>query len=72
VARASYIDPRVITLFESDRVIEVPDPARPQAFAVEIELGGHDGVLELPTDVDGDAARLEIERRVQALLQTAG
>jgi len=28
VARASYIDPRVITLFQSDRVIEVPEARR--------------------------------------------
>ena len=69
VARASYIDPRVITLFESDRVIEAPDAAPPGTSTLEIEVGGKDGVLELPTDVDGDAARLELERRVRALLQ---
>ena len=68
VARASYIDPRVITLFESDRVIEVPEAAHPGAFALEVELGGAHGVLVLPTDVDGDAVRLEIEERVRALL----
>jgi DNA topoisomerase IB len=68
VARASYIDPRVITLFDSDRVIELPDAAPPSAFTLEIELAGGDVVVELPTDVDGDAVRLEIEQRVQALL----
>jgi DNA topoisomerase IB len=71
VARASYIDPRVITMFESDRVIEVPEAAPPEASTIEIELGGDDGVLQLPTDVDGDAVRLEIEQRVRALLQPA-
>jgi DNA topoisomerase IB len=71
VARASYIDPRVITLFESDRVIEVPDAAQPGAFALEVELDGADGVIELPTDVDGDTVRLEIEERVRALLRAA-
>ncbi|HUA07304.1 MAG TPA: DNA topoisomerase IB [Solirubrobacteraceae bacterium] len=71
VARASYIDPRVITMFENERVIEVPDATRPVASVVEIERGGGDVVLELPTDVDGDAVRLEIERRVHALLLAA-
>ena len=69
VARASYIDPRVITLFESDRVIELPE-ARPAAFALEIELAGDD-VVDLPTDIDGDAVRLKIEQRVHALLLAA-
>ena len=72
VARASYIDPRVITLFESGRVIELPRPARPVAAALEIDLPGNDVVVELPTDIDGDAARLEIEQRVRALLLGAG
>jgi DNA topoisomerase IB len=68
VARASYIDPRVITLFQSDQVIELPEAARPVAFTLEIELPGDDVVLELPTDIEGDAVRLEIEQRVQTLL----
>ena len=72
VARASYIDPRVITLFESDRVIEVPEGAQPGTFTLEIELGGADRIVQLPTEVDGDSARLEIEQRVRALLQTEG
>jgi DNA topoisomerase IB len=72
VARASYIDPRVITLFQSDQVVELPEPARPVASTLEIELDGDNVVVELPTDVDGDAVRLEIERRVHALLLTAG
>ncbi len=72
VARASYIDPRVITLFESHQVIEVPEASRPGASTLEIELDGDDVVVELPTDVDGDAVRLEIEQRVHALLMAAG
>jgi DNA topoisomerase IB len=68
VARASYIDPRVITLFQSDQVIELPEAARPAAFTLEIELPGGDIVEELPTDVEGDTVRLEIERRVHSLL----
>ncbi len=71
VARASYIDPRLITLFQSDQVIELPETARPPAFTLEIEAAGGDVVVELPTDVDGDAGRLEIEQRVRALLLTA-
>ena len=71
VARASYIDPRVIALFESDLVIELPEAAGPTAFTVEIELTGGDVVVELPTDSDGGAVRLEIEQRVQELLLTA-
>lgn len=71
VARASYIDPRVITLFESDQVIELPEAARPLASTLEMELAGDDVVVELPTDIDGDAFRLEIERRVHALLLAA-
>jgi DNA topoisomerase-1 len=69
VARASYIDPRVITLFESDRVIELPEAGPPVAFTLEIELAGNDVVVELPTDIDGDAVRLKIEQRVLALLR---
>jgi DNA topoisomerase IB len=71
VARASYIDPRVIALFQSDQVIELPPAVRPLASALETELAGGDVVVELPTDFDGDAVRLEIEQRVQALLLAA-
>ncbi|MBV8221492.1 MAG: DNA topoisomerase IB [Solirubrobacterales bacterium] len=71
VARASYIDPRVITLFQGDEVIEVPKAAPPPASTLHVEVDG-DVVLELPTDVAGDAVRLEIEQRVRALLPTAG
>jgi DNA topoisomerase I len=71
VARASYIDPRVITLFDGDQVIELPEEAGPAASALEVQLDGEDVVVELPTGIDGDAARLEIEQRVRALLLTA-
>jgi DNA topoisomerase I len=71
VARASYIDPRVIALFQSDQVIELPEAARPMTPALKIEPAGHDVVVELPTDIDGDAIRLEIEQRVHALLLAA-
>jgi hypothetical protein len=71
VARGSYIDPRVITLFESDQIIALPEAAGPPAFTLEIELAGDDVVVELPTDIDGDAVRLEIEERVRALLLKA-
>jgi hypothetical protein len=71
VARASYIDPRVITLFQSGRVIELPE-APPAAFALEIELAGGEAVVELPTDIDGDAVRLVIEQRVHAILLGLG
>ncbi len=71
VARASYIDPRVIRLFQSDRVIELPEATRPVKSALQIELAGDGVVMELPTDVDGDAVRLEIEKRVRALLTAA-
>jgi DNA topoisomerase IB len=70
VARASYIDPRVISLFQSDQVIELPEAAPPVATTLEIQLGGDDAV-ELPTDTDGDALRLGIEHRVHALLLAA-
>jgi DNA topoisomerase IB len=74
VARASYIDPRVITLFQNDRVIELPEPARPVVFTLEVQLGpaGAVDVVELPTEIDGDAVRLEIEQRVHALVLAAG
>ena len=71
VARASYIDPRVITLFQSDQVIELPEPTRPVAFTLEIELAGDNVFVEMPTDIDGDAVRLEVERGVHALLLKA-
>jgi DNA topoisomerase IB len=67
VARASYIDPRVIDRFEHDSVIELPDEA---AVPMRIESADGGVTIELPTDVDGDAVRLEIEQRVHRLLMT--
>jgi DNA topoisomerase I len=71
VARASYIDPRVITLFQSGQVIELPEAAPPTAPTLEIESAGGEVVVELPTDVEDDAVRREVEERVRALLLTA-
>ena len=66
VARSSYIDPRVITLFENDVVIELPDASSPPAVPMRID--GDEVVVELPTDVDEDAIRLNVEHRVRELL----
>ena len=66
VARSSYIDPRVITLFENDVVIELPDASSPPAVPMRID--GDEVVVELPTDVDEDAIRLDVEHRVRELL----
>jgi DNA topoisomerase I len=68
VARSSYIDPRVITAFEDGVVIELPDGRSSAAAQMRIEGSGNDVVLELPTDVDDDAVRVDIERRVCELL----
>jgi DNA topoisomerase I len=68
VARSSYIDPRVIERFEDGSVIELPGRASSLSLPVWIEVEDKDVVLELPTDVDGDAVRVGVERRVQALL----
>jgi DNA topoisomerase IB len=70
VARSSYIDPRVIAAFEHDLVIDVPDARSPADVAMRVETSGNGVVLELPTDVDEDAVRLDIEGRVRALLAT--
>ena len=69
VARASYIDPRVIDLFEHDVVIELPDEGTAAIEPLSIDAGDGLVVVELPTDVDGDALRLETERRVQDLIR---
>jgi DNA topoisomerase IB len=70
VARSSYIDPRVIAGFEAGSVIDLPDAAS-AAVPIGVQRSGDDVVVELPTDVDGDSRRLEIERQVQRLLLTA-
>jgi DNA topoisomerase-1 len=66
VARGSYIDPRVITLFEDDVVIDLPDASSQPAVPMRID--GDEVVVELPTDVDEDAIRLDVEHRVRELL----
>jgi DNA topoisomerase IB len=66
VARSSYIDPRVITLFEDDVVIDLPDASSQPAVPMRID--GDEVVVELPTDVDEDAIRLDVEHRVRELL----
>jgi DNA topoisomerase I len=70
VARKSYIDPRVIDLFEQGVVIELPDTVPAAAAPLLIESADDGVVIQLPTDVDGDAARLELEQRVLQLLRT--
>jgi DNA topoisomerase-1 len=69
VARASYVDPRVIEAYEAGTVVELPgDPAEP---GVPLRIDDRDDgiVIELPTSATGDAIREETERRVRALLR---
>jgi len=72
VARGSYIDPRVIERFDSGLVIELPRTPTVDALPLAIEVDDDCVAVELPTEVDGDAARLETERRVQELLTPPG
>jgi DNA topoisomerase-1 len=69
VARASYIDPRVIELFEHDVVIELPEAATAELAPLPIDAGDGLVVVELPAGVDGDALRLETEHRVHELIR---
>jgi DNA topoisomerase IB len=69
VARASYIDPRVVDAFEHGDVIELPAGLPAAAVPLRIEAGDDGVVVELPTDVHGDRVRLEVERRVLDLLR---
>jgi DNA topoisomerase IB len=68
VARASYVDPRVIHAYERGDVIELPGdlPDAPVPRVSPTDDGGV--VIELPVDVVGDGARSEVERRVRDLL----
>jgi hypothetical protein len=68
VARASYIDPRVIDAYEDGVVIELPPRASGAAVPLRIDVADGGVVVELPTHVDGDRLRLEVERRVRELL----
>jgi DNA topoisomerase IB len=70
VARSSYIDPRVISLFEEGLVIDLPDRSPAAAVPLQIESTDDGVVIELPTEVDADSVRLEIEQRVCDLLRT--
>jgi DNA topoisomerase-1 len=71
VARASYIDPRVIDLYEDGIVVNLPSDLEPTAVPLRIESDQDGIVVELPTAVDGDLVRIEIEQRVRDLLQRA-
>jgi hypothetical protein len=71
VARASYIDPRIVELYEEGKVIELPTDLPYAAVPLRIEAGRDGVIIELPTDVDGNELRMEVERRVRELLQSA-
>jgi DNA topoisomerase IB len=71
VARASYIDPRVIALYEDGVVIGLPADLLESPVPLRIETSQETVVVELPTDVDGDLVRSEIEQGVRDLLQRA-
>ena len=68
VARASYIDPRVIAMFDDDAVIELPSGHHLADTPMWIEESDDGVVVELPTDVDEDALRLDVEQRVRELI----
>jgi DNA topoisomerase-1 len=68
VARSSYIDPRVIDLFEDGVVIDLPEGRSTPAVPIRIEPSSDEVVIELATDVDEDAIRLDVEHRVHELL----
>jgi DNA topoisomerase IB len=71
VARASYIDPRVIESFARGDVIELPSATAEAAGVLLIDEGPGGVVIELPTHAAGDALREEVERRVLELLRAA-
>jgi DNA topoisomerase IB len=70
VARASYIDPRVIDSYENGIVIELPADTPEAAMPLRIETGDGGVVVELPTDATGHPLREDVERRVQSLLRS--
>jgi DNA topoisomerase-1 len=70
VARASYIDPRVIDSYERGLVIDLPAAMPDAAMPLRIDTADGDVVIELPTDAAGHPLREAIERRVQALLRS--
>jgi DNA topoisomerase IB len=69
VARASYIDPRVIEAFDAGTVVELPDDTPEPAVPLRIDEREDGVVIELPTSATGDVIREEIERRALALLR---
>ncbi|MFL5826839.1 MAG: DNA topoisomerase IB [Thermoleophilaceae bacterium] len=72
VARASYIDPRVIESYERGAVIELPPELPAEAVPLRIAVADDGGLLvELPTDGPEDRVRLDVERRVRDLLLAA-
>jgi hypothetical protein len=70
VARASYIDPRVIDCYEHGTVIELPPGTPEAARPLRIDLGDGGVVIELSTDATGRPLREDVERRVQSLLRS--
>jgi hypothetical protein len=61
----------VIRAFEDGTVIGLPDDLPPAAVPLRVEVGDDGVIIELPTDVDGDALRGDVERRVIDLLDSA-
>ncbi|MCW3021804.1 MAG: topoisomerase [Conexibacter sp.] len=70
VARAAYIDPRVIDSYENGMVIELPAGTPEAAMPLRIETGEDGVVIELPTDATGHPLREDVERRVRSLLRS--
>jgi DNA topoisomerase-1 len=70
VARASYIDPRVIEAYEQGIVIELPPQAPAAAMPLRIDTGDGGVVIELPADAIGHPLRDDVEQRVQSLLRS--
>jgi DNA topoisomerase IB len=72
VARASYIDPRVIDSYERGVVVDLPDAPAAAAAPLILDAGDDGVVIEFPTDVAGDRAREQVESNVRRLLAEAG
>ena len=58
----------MIRQFEEGSVIGLPEGLPPAVVPLRIDAGDDGVVIELPTDVDGDALRSDVERRVIDLL----